>query len=119
VSQIILRDSDFDRYARLWPTERFRAHDIAYEPAEKPKSDLYRDMLPLLNARRIEGDLACRPGERLANHFDTVLLILIVGSDFLEHFAGAQERDAAARQDAFSPWASYLNLFPSHSEHGK
>jgi hypothetical protein len=54
VSQIILRDSDFDRYARLWPTERFRAHDIAYEPAEKPKSDLYRDMLPLLNARRIE-----------------------------------------------------------------
>jgi hypothetical protein len=54
VSQIILRDSDFDRYAGLWPTERFRAHDIAYEPAEKPKSDLYRDMLPLLNARRIE-----------------------------------------------------------------
>jgi hypothetical protein len=34
-----------------------------------------------------------------------VLLILIVGADFLEHFAGAQERNAAARQDAFlSPY---------------
>ena len=43
-----------DKYAGLWPTERFKAHDISYEPAEKPKSDLYRDLLPLLNSRRIE-----------------------------------------------------------------
>ena len=27
---------------------------IGYEPAEKPKSDLYRDLLPLINARRID-----------------------------------------------------------------
>jgi hypothetical protein len=43
-----------DRYAGEWPRERLRAHDIGYEPAEKPKSDLYRDLLPLINARRIE-----------------------------------------------------------------
>jgi hypothetical protein len=43
-----------DRYAGEWPRERFRERDIGYEPAEKPKSDLYRDLLPTLNARRID-----------------------------------------------------------------
>jgi hypothetical protein len=43
-----------DRYAGEWPRERFRERDIGYEPAEKPKSDLYRDLLPLINARRVE-----------------------------------------------------------------
>jgi hypothetical protein len=43
-----------DRYAGEWPRERFRDRGIGYEPAEKPKSDLYRDLLPLVNARRIE-----------------------------------------------------------------
>jgi hypothetical protein len=43
-----------DRYAGEWPRERFRDRGIGYETAEKPKSDLYRDLLPLINARRIE-----------------------------------------------------------------
>jgi hypothetical protein len=43
-----------DRYAGEWPRERFRERDIGYEPAEKPKSDLYRDLLPLIDARRIK-----------------------------------------------------------------
>jgi hypothetical protein len=43
-----------DRYAGEWPRERFRERDIGYEPAERPKSDLYRDVLPLINARRID-----------------------------------------------------------------
>jgi hypothetical protein len=43
-----------DRYAGEWPRERLASHGIGYEPAEKPKSDLYRDMLPLLNSRRID-----------------------------------------------------------------
>jgi hypothetical protein len=38
-----------DRYGGEWPAERFRAHNIADVPAEKPKSDLYRDTLPMLN----------------------------------------------------------------------
>ena len=32
----------------------FRNHGIAYDLAEKPKSDLYRDVLPLLNSGRVE-----------------------------------------------------------------
>jgi hypothetical protein len=43
-----------DRYAGEWPVERFRAHGITYEPAAKPKSDLYRDLLPLINGRRLD-----------------------------------------------------------------
>jgi hypothetical protein len=43
-----------DRYAGEWPSERFRDRGVGYEPAEKPKSDLYRDLLPLINERRIE-----------------------------------------------------------------
>lgn len=39
-----------DRYAGNWPAEAFRKHGIEYEPAEKPKSDLYRDLLPALNS---------------------------------------------------------------------
>jgi hypothetical protein len=42
-----------DRYAGEWPREAFRRHGIAYEPAEQSASDLYRDLLPLLNASRV------------------------------------------------------------------
>lgn len=43
-----------DRYAGEWPRESFREHGINYEPAAKPKSDLYRDLLPTINSRRVE-----------------------------------------------------------------
>jgi hypothetical protein len=43
-----------DRYAGEWPRERFREHGITYELSEKPKSDLYRDVLPLLNSGKAE-----------------------------------------------------------------
>jgi hypothetical protein len=43
-----------DRYAGEWPREQFRKHGITYEPSEKPKSDLYRELLPLLNSGRVE-----------------------------------------------------------------
>ena len=43
-----------NRYGGEWPRERFVARGVRYEPAEKPKSDLYRDLLPTLNAKRVE-----------------------------------------------------------------
>jgi hypothetical protein len=42
-----------DRYAGEWPREHFREHGIIYEPAQKPKSDLYRDLLPVINWRKL------------------------------------------------------------------
>ena len=43
-----------DRYGGIWPEERFKVHGIAYEVADKAKSDLYRELLPLINSRRLE-----------------------------------------------------------------
>jgi hypothetical protein len=42
-----------DRYAGEWPREAFRKRGVAYEPHAAPKSDLYRDLLPLLNSGQI------------------------------------------------------------------
>ena len=43
-----------DRYGGEWPRSRFREHGIEYVPATKSKSDLYRELLPLLNSGRVE-----------------------------------------------------------------
>jgi hypothetical protein len=43
-----------DRYAGEWVRESFRKRNIMYEPSEKVKSDIYRDMLPLLNSRKVQ-----------------------------------------------------------------
>jgi hypothetical protein len=42
-----------DRYGGEWPREQFRKHGIDYEPAEKSKSDLYRDFLPAMNSGQV------------------------------------------------------------------
>lgn len=42
-----------DRYAGEFPRELFRKRDIDYVCSEKPKSDLFRDFLPLLNSGRV------------------------------------------------------------------
>ena len=43
-----------DKYAGLWPRERFEVHGIVYEPSAKPKSDLYSELLPLINGQRAD-----------------------------------------------------------------
>jgi len=43
-----------DRYGGQWPRERLQVHGVEYMPADKPKSDLYRDLLPMLNSGRVE-----------------------------------------------------------------
>jgi hypothetical protein len=43
-----------DRYGGEWPREQFRKHGVAYEASERTKSDLYRELLPLLTSGRVE-----------------------------------------------------------------
>lgn len=43
-----------DKYAGEWPRERFAVHGIHYEPSARPKSDIYRDFVPLVNSGRVE-----------------------------------------------------------------
>jgi hypothetical protein len=49
-----LRSVQGDRYGGTWPASRFQAHGIHYIVAEKTKSEIYLDTLPLLNSHRIE-----------------------------------------------------------------
>jgi Terminase large subunit, T4likevirus-type, N-terminal len=42
-----------DHYAGEWPKEQFRKHGVDYLPADKTRSELYLEMLPKLNSRRV------------------------------------------------------------------
>ncbi len=43
-----------DRYAGEWPREQFRKHGIDYIASDRNKSQIYVEMLPLLNSGKIE-----------------------------------------------------------------
>jgi hypothetical protein len=43
-----------DRYGGAWPETEFSKHGISYEPAQKSKSDLYIDFLPMVLSGRVE-----------------------------------------------------------------
>lgn len=43
-----------DRYGGEWVREPFGRQGIEYSPADRPKSDIYRDALPLLNSQQVE-----------------------------------------------------------------
>jgi hypothetical protein len=49
-----IREVTGDRYAGEWPRERFREHGIDYKTSERSKSDIYRELLPLLNSGKVE-----------------------------------------------------------------
>jgi hypothetical protein len=40
-----------DHFRGERPQERFRAHGISYQVADKPKGELYRELLPRLNSQ--------------------------------------------------------------------
>jgi hypothetical protein len=43
-----------DRYGAEWVAEQFRKVGITYRPAEKAKSDIYREFLPAINSQTVE-----------------------------------------------------------------
>jgi SAM-dependent methyltransferase len=43
-----------DRYAGEWPRESFSGAGIKYELSDRPKGEIYRDTLPLLNSGNVE-----------------------------------------------------------------
>jgi hypothetical protein len=43
-----------DRYAGEWPKEQFRKRGIAYRVSDPSRTDIYRDLLPVLNSRRAD-----------------------------------------------------------------
>jgi len=86
-----------DRYAGEWPRERFRDYGVSYEPAERPKSDLYRELLPLLTAGRVELLDVPRLHSQLLNLERRVAR---AGRDSIDHPPGAQDDLANAMAGA-------------------
>lgn len=54
LSQYGIKKVTGDRYGGQFPVELFRKYGIEYIPADRPRSDLYRDTLPLMNSGRVE-----------------------------------------------------------------
>jgi hypothetical protein len=99
-----------DRYGGGWPPERFQVHGIQYEPSERVKSDLYRDVLPLLNSGRAE--LLDLP--RLAAQFAGLERRTVRGGrDSIDHPAGGHDdlANAAAGALLLTVGGSFTALF--------
>lgn len=104
-----------DRYAGEFPRELFRKRNITYVCAEKPKSDLYRDLLPLLNSGRI----VLPKSDRLANQLCGLeRRTARSGKDSIDHgpgshddlanaVAGAADRVAVNREPAVACFGTY------------
>ena len=54
-----------DKYAGLWPREQFAKRGVGYLTSDKPKSDIYRDLLPAINS----GSVDLLDNDRLAAQF--------------------------------------------------
>ena len=53
VDEVLWRvEGTSDKWGGDWVGEAFRKYNITVEPHAEPKSDIYRELLPLLNARR-------------------------------------------------------------------
>ena len=78
-----------DRYAGEFPRELFRKHGgIEYEPSVKTKSDLYRDLLPLLNSGRV----ALPKNERLVSQLCGLeRRVSRAGKDSIDHAPGGHD----------------------------
>jgi hypothetical protein len=88
-----VREVEGDKYGGEWVAERFREHGIAYKAAEKPKSDIYREALPLLNAGRVELVDSARLAAQLCGLERRTARS---GRDSIDHAAGAHDDVANA-----------------------
>ncbi len=104
-----------DRYAGAWPKARFAEHGIAFEQSARPKSDLYLDLLPLLNAKRVE----LLEHQRLsAQLVGLERRTARSGRDTVDHTSGGKDDIAnvvagvLGRGDEFGVWGILARIFP-------
>jgi hypothetical protein len=85
------------------PREQFKNRGIDYTPSDKSKSDLYRDMLPLLNSGRVVLPKIERSINQLANLERRVARS---GKDSIDHAPGAHDdvANAVAGVDRLVTW---------------
>jgi hypothetical protein len=82
-----------DRYAGEFPCELFRKHGVKYELAKLTKSDLFRDLLPMLNSGRIT---LPRHDRLIAQLVGLERQVSRLGKDTISHAAVAGAHDDVA-----------------------
>jgi hypothetical protein len=86
-----------DRYGGDWPMAAFKRRSIVYRPAERTRSDIYRDVLPLLTSGTVELlDDPRLTRQLLALERRTTM----GGRDAIDHPAGAHDDVANAMAGA-------------------
>jgi hypothetical protein len=97
-----------DYYAGQWPREAFLKHGIAYEPCPTRKSDLYRDVLPLLNS----GKVRLLDHTRMKSQFVNLeRRTARSGKDSIDHADGARDDIANAVAGAVLAATSKKGIF--------
>jgi hypothetical protein len=91
-----------DRYGGEWPREQFRKHGISYQPAEKSKSDLYLELLPIIN----QGTVNLLDNARFVSQLVGLeRRTARSGKDLIDHMQGSGSRD-----DIINSVAGVVNL---------
>jgi len=83
-----------DKYGAQWPVDAFRRHGVLYEISERPKTEIYVEILPQLNARMVE--LLDNP--RLVSQLCNLERRTVrgTGREIVDHRAGAGHHDDLA-----------------------
>jgi hypothetical protein len=77
-----------DRWGGEFVREPFRSHGIEYQLADRPKSDFYRDLLPLINSQQIE---LLDNARMIAQLVGLERRVSRVGKDSIDHGPGAHD----------------------------
>lgn len=86
-----------DRYGGEWPVERFREHGIAYTTAELTRSELYLELLPMVNS----GGVQLLDNSRLIGQLAGLeRRVGRSGRDSIDHRPGAHDDAASAAAGA-------------------
>lgn len=93
-----LRHVTGDKYAGLWPSERFHAHGIMYEPSTLSKSEIYQNLLPLLLSG---GKVTLLDQKTLITQFANLERRTARGGrDSIDHPSGAGQHDDCSNATA-------------------
>ena len=97
-----------DKYGGEWVAEAFRTAHVNYEAAEKPKSALYIDLLPMINSRGVvllDNDRMLRQLVGLERQTSRI------GKDTVDHVRGGHDdvANAAAGALVLSPRGPYVS----------
>jgi hypothetical protein len=77
-----------DKYAGEFPRELFRKCGVTYTPAERSKSELYVELLPLINSRRVD---LLDDRKAIAQLVGLERRTSRVGKDSIDHAPGAHD----------------------------